>query len=136
MMKINKNMEWCRPFLNSAKDLIDFEQIAHVRGYIVPFNKIPRQEASITKLKNGKFIIAIRLNRAKGDRKTHYSRIFLPDVLDSIAHELSHATNWEHDASHMKLQYRIMQRFSNVVQKIQDKENVGDYYNLKYWRIK
>ena len=131
-MKITKNMLWCDPFIKSVKDLIPLEKLVKVSGYIVPFGKEAINDGSLYKTGN-RYTLQVRLNYCrKPTKKAHYERCPLPGILDTLAHELAHIQEWEHSVEHMKLQYRIMQRFANVIKKKYDSK---DYYTIKYWRV-
>jgi len=124
-------MHWANPFIKSVKDIVDLHKLTKVSGYIVPFGKEAVNDGTLHKTGNS-YTLQVRLNYCQGSSKhAHYQRMPFPSILDTLAHELAHIQEWEHTVEHMKLQYRIMQRFATVVKKKYDPKN---YYNIKYWR--
>ncbi len=121
-MKIQRNIQFLEPFIQSASKLVNLNKINKVNGYVVAANKFSHQKASITRHGN-KFNINLNLSDDSGQNE------YLAVFLDSLAHELSHLSEWEHGPDHLELQAAILGRFAKVLRK-QGVKNT--YRRIKY----
>jgi hypothetical protein len=125
-MKIQRNIQFLEPFIQSASKLVNLNKINKVNGYVVAANKFSHQKASITRHGN-KFNINLNLSDDSGQNE------YLAVFLDSLAHEMAHMMpkTWEHGPDHLELQAAILGRFAKVLRK-QGIKNT--YRRIKYGR--
>lgn len=120
MIKYTKNVAWLEDYVNSVSDLVPIEQIKRVVGYKVKLGLKENQEALIRVANNRgtKFIISLKLYE-QGIHKNKLKHIPLTYsyILDGLAHELAHLLQWEHCSDHLKLQAKILKKFSTIVKK-------------------
>jgi hypothetical protein len=118
MAKISPELEWLRPFLDSAAGLCNTARVKTIRGYAVPMDKSEQQDAQIlvdNKTKQADILIRVMNHRSSAGRVVRRSPSYVSEVLDHFAHELAHLKHWEHTPEHFKLQTRIMRRFASVL---------------------
>ena len=115
-IKYTNNVAWLRDYVESVSDLVPLKKIKKIVGYKVKIGWKEHQEAQIRIGKDDKFTISIKLY--DNDNITHVP-IEISRVLDSLAHELSHAGNadFEHSPEHFRLQAKIMYRWYKVLKK-------------------
>ena len=124
-MKIQKNIEWLKIFIDSVDDLVPLHKVKRVMGYKVSAKKEEGGYASIVRTGN-KYSINLKLTnnyREKGKRLRRNTH--LATILESLAHELGHIHFWEHDSDHFELTGKILVRFSKVMKKIGVKNTYG-----------
>lgn len=131
MTKFSKNMEWARPYVEAALDLIPKERLRSLGGYIVPANRRIQMYGYTNRDAGGYFDIRLCLNSPadpvpKGKLKRRKVKAtYLGTALDTLAHEMAHCAEWEHTVDHMELQLRIMRRFVSVARKLRVQDTWG-----------
>lgn len=127
MPKYNKSIRIFKPFFEKAFQVakIDPSKVKRIVGYITPLNRDKQQSAQITYFKSGYYVISICLTEShyKNEGNRRFKKIkeaghSLASILDSIAHEVSHIKNWEHDSYHLYLQAKILIAFSTMVKNL------------------
>lgn len=129
-IEISDDMIWCIPFLSKAKILgIPIWRIERIKSHNVPLSKEEQVKAHIHKnTDNHKFEISVVLYshvKIKTGKYTYkkvgYVDLFenhFEEVLNSLAHELSHCVEWEHTADRFILESKLMLSFSKLAKKI------------------
>ena len=136
MIKYTKNVLWLQDYVESVSHLVPIEQIKRIVGYKVKLGLKENQEALIrvANSRGTKFIISLKLYEQQ-IIKNRYRHIPLTYsyILDSLAHELSHILNFEdHDAAHLKLQAKILIKFSQVMKKKKITDNSKAFCDIYY----
>ncbi len=117
-MKIQKRIKWLKPYILSAKNLVDLTKLKSVTGYTVPIYKETNQQASIIYNIYGKRRYDIKLNlKINYCLSKKQTNVGIASFLDSLAHELSHIEHIEHTPEHFALQAKILLRFARVLKK-------------------
>jgi hypothetical protein len=116
-IKYAKNVLWLRLFVESASKLVPLSTVARIRGYRVREGCKPASQGGTTKVNRRKYSINILLYDTKEDGKKHRLRRYY-HVLETLAHELAHIVEWEHDDAHFKLTAQILQKFSAVLSEV------------------
>lgn len=115
-MKISKDYEWIRDYLELAKHLVPLKKITHIK-FITPPNNLKTQlcHGMITRHENGTYSITLFRKHKSIDPITHtivitpYSKL---DILMYLSHELAHMKFFEqHCPKHKKLELKIHNRF-------------------------
>lgn len=118
MIKLSKNIEWLRPFVNSVAHMVPLDKLKSIKGYRVQKNMEENQDGSLIKY-GGKYFMTIRIqNVPKPPKDMHYKNIRYANLLDTLAHELAHLVHWEHTAEHFRLQAQILLQFSYLLDKV------------------
>ena len=110
-IRYSKDVLWLKPFIEEVLFNIPFKKIKAIKGYKVRKGHEPLQYGSTVR-KNALYTINI-LTHTNGDIKERISVI-----LDTLAHELSHIKNWEHDYKHFQLQALLLYRFSVIIKRL------------------
>ena len=128
-MKVQKQVRWLLPYLESVSDLIPARKIRALKGYKVSAKKYAQQYGSCVKEHNGQFTINMRLYRYDEVSKVYLS-FYLGHLLETFAHELSHCIEWNHTPRHIKYTGIILSRFAKVLKK----QGITDTYKnrMKY----
>lgn len=115
-IKYNKKVEWLRPFVESAKDLIPLKQIINVSGYRVKRGQVEQSYGSTVRLSKNKYSINIKIYDLTVDGKNYKgSHIYM--ILDTLAHELAHVkAGFDHTPEHYELTARIALKFSHILE--------------------
>jgi hypothetical protein len=116
-LKIQNNIKWVSPFIDSVKDIIPLHKVKRITGYKVPMYKEEIAYASITRVSTRTYNINLRLTNNDTQKS-----VFLASFLDSLAHELAHLVYWKHDHRHFALQVKVLSRFSKVLKKCKIKD--------------
>lgn len=121
-MKYYKNMEFLKPYIESAKDLFPYKKFDVLKGYRVKKGKSEQTEGSIHMEDNGRFTISL-LTASYYPQEKKYKNKTLHFILDTLAHELAHAAEWEHTPRHYEIQSKVSLRFSKVLRKLKVKDS-------------
>ena len=149
MIKYIGDMEWARPFVESARDLFPYERLKEIRGYRLPVSLEAQIDGQTHAYSNGTFSITIRRyyrkryrpTKASGSRKKRkkqykHAPVFLAELLQTLAHELAHTANaktWDHTPDHLELELRIMRRFLTVVRQLGIKDTWHNVRKNERW---
>lgn len=120
-IKINKKLEWVRPYLKRVKHLVDLSALGRISVKTrFPVTVAQPYHGIIWRKGRGKFTILLTLNyqekyKYHDDNKCYlrlkpYSKI---DILMNLAHELAHITYWDHCPNRQILESRITMLFMN-----------------------
>jgi hypothetical protein len=121
MTTYSKDLEWLRPYVDSVRKLVPHvEGVDSIKSYRISKLKNESSEAWCH-LQDGRFHIRLKnyYHIVEGrDIKlvTEVKREYVAKVLDSLAHELAHTTEWEHTPRHFRLQALILVQFSLVLE--------------------
>lgn len=119
-IKYTKNVQWLKPFVESAKNLVNIYNIKSIRGYLVPLHKEACKDGrNISPKGQRKRHITLRI--WDHDGKKQYRKRY-EDILTVLAHELAHVSYWEHTPDHFELMAKIMVTFKKELVK----ENITD----------
>lgn len=132
-MKIVKELEWVRDYINTVSHLLprikQLKKISlkrasktywqHFHGLITYFDK-----------KSFRITLYVTYHDRISDKIKNYSTI---DILQYLAHELSHLEHWDHTASHKQLECVILGIFMTKLQQEgyvseEDEEKNGLFY--------
>lgn len=115
--KYTKKVEWLRPFVESAKDLVPLKQITAVSGYRVKRGQIEQSYGSTVRQSKNKYSINIKIYDLTPNGKDYKgSHIYM--ILDTLAHELAHVkAGFDHTPEHYELTARIALKFSHILEK-------------------
>lgn len=115
--KYSKDLEWLRPFVESASKLVNINTIKSIKSYKVTPGLKEQAYGSIIKLNNGECRININ-PYSYNDTTEKYVGITMSVVLDTLAHELSHIKYFKHNYKHFRLQSLILLKFSGIIKKL------------------
>lgn len=119
-IKYSKNALWLKPYVDSAKNLVDLDKVRSVKGYRVAINKKPQCDGRTTQwYMKRRRIITIRIWEAPADI---HLRSRYEDILVTLAHELAHIPYWDHTPDHFKLVGKLMVKFAKIL----ERENILD----------
>jgi hypothetical protein len=129
----SKNMLWLKPFVDSASKHVDLSKIKAIKSYKVGKALNIRQYGSNIR-SNGTYTINI-LTHKWNNKKKRYSIETIAMILDTLAHELSHATQkgdnfGKHDYKHFKKQALILLRFSYILKQMRILDTSKAFNNL------
>lgn len=114
-MYISKKLEWLRPFIKEIK--IAYPKLKQLRKITImrsSLTKRHRAQAECRPLDNGFYNIAIRTEYQRIDfnplkvELRPYSKV---DILDSLAHEISHIYHWDHTPERKIMESQINIKF-------------------------
>lgn len=114
-IKLSKDIEWLRPFIDITRYLVDLKKLTHIKSYRVRpgLNELAY---GMTHYSKNKFYITIRTTKWSKSKK-QYLELDKGHIIDTLAHELSHLECWEHDIDHFDLQTRIMRLYIPLLRK-------------------
>lgn len=132
-IQYSKNMLWLKPFVDSASKYAPLDKIIAIKSYKVAKSLNIRQYGSNIRF-NGTYTINI-LTHKWNDKKKRYSIETIAMILDTLAHELSHASQkgdnfGKHDYKHFKKQALILLRFSYILKKLGINDISKSFNNL------
>jgi hypothetical protein len=125
-LKYTKNIACLVPFIELAIKVakVDPSKIKRCVGYNVPIDRSHQQAAQIIK-RDRRYTLTFRVSEPEyknlGDgnfRKLKNTPLYLENVLDSIAHEVSHLVHWDHDYKHFRLQGKIKLEFAKLLKQL------------------
>lgn len=126
MIKYAPNVNWTKPFVESAQKYVSLGKIKRIRGYEVGEGKIERGFGSLTRNGNKYTVSLLLFENAEG------KSMVLGIVLEALAHELAHLKYWEHTPKHFALQAEIQVEFSKVAKSLGIKDM---FKRLKRYKI-
>jgi hypothetical protein len=112
-MKISKNMEWSRPYLDAVHAHV---KVSSIKGYVVPPGK-EVQTLGVCHKRRTKHAISIALNENSAFN-TVSKPVRLEDVLFVLAHELAHTVEWDHTPEHLRVTANLLETFAIVSEKL------------------
>lgn len=116
-IKYSKDLEWLKPFVESAGKLVNINSIKSIRSYKVAPGLKEQAYGSIIKTSDGK--CRININPYSYNENTEkYNGITMSVVLDTLAHELSHIKYFKHTYKHFRTQSLILLKFSGIIKKL------------------
>lgn len=114
MIKLSKNLEWFRPYIDKVGHLVPIEGLEKIISIKPRKNQIKKHHAQLVEVKeNGKVRRYISLNlyswRLASINPTErkiltFSKV---DLLEYLAHELAHLVDWNHTPEHKTLEAKI-----------------------------
>lgn len=118
-----KNLEWLRPFVQSASTLVPTQRIVRIQGYKMGYKGQDFTEGTIyTKRSDGGgealISLATHLFNSKGPRA-------YVNILQTLAHELAHLKHWDHSPEHWALESKIALRFARVARSLDIRDVSG-----------
>lgn len=116
-MRFQKSAEILEPFVLEASKYYDLTLVTKIQGFKVPLNKSARTDGLCQPLRNGRFIIKLRL-WGKNSKKTRHVVLTWEEILHCLAHELAHAIDWDadHNYEHHRIMSHLLLIFSDVAQ--------------------
>lgn len=119
-IKISPELEWIRPFIRIAGEYVNTNRIKSVTGFAVPLGKSEQLDAHIlvdNDTHKADLMIRVMNHYGAHGRITHRKPSYISEILDHLAHELAHLSEWEHTPTHFFLQHEIMKMFSCIMEK-------------------
>jgi len=118
-MHISENLRWIEPFLVEVKYLLpNFDKIRKIVTQKPRINLVQRSYAQTHAQKDGYTIVIfshkreqIKSNSLKFKFK-QYSKI---SILESLAHELTHTSHWDHTPERVVMESFIMMIFADIL---------------------
>lgn len=130
-MRIQKELECLRPFIECADGLIPVRKIKRIRGFKIPLQFMEAVDGALIKDIDSRYIVTLRTYNIRAKRigkrsfkQTRHQAAYLENLLHTLAHELAHIRHWEHTPEHFLLMSRIQKRFYKVLKTL----NVKDTY--------
>lgn len=129
-IKISKDLEFLRPFIESAKGIIPLYKLLIVRSFKVrPGLEAQTYGSTLKHSIQDTYVINLRVYEWSKMKKK-YKPETLTLVLDTLAHELAHLKYFNHSYKHFKTQALISLRFSDIIKKLGIKDVSARFNNL------
>lgn len=127
-IKLSKDIEFLRPFIESAKSLIPLHKVKAIKTYKVNKRYMSRTYGATMESRQV-YVITLRaahwVPKDKG-----YTVETLSMMLDTLAHELAHVKYFDHSYKHFRLQMLILLKFSDILKKLGIKDTSCRFNNL------
>lgn len=127
-IKYSKDLEWLKPFVDSAHKLVNLDAIKSIRSYKVKAGLKEQTYGSIIKTVNGECRININ-PYVWNKKKKKYIGETMSVVLDTLAHELSHIKHFNHNYKHFRTQSLILLKFSGIIKKLKIEDTSKRFNN-------
>lgn len=114
-MKLSKNIEWFRPYLDKVSHLVPLNELDKIISIKPRKNQVKKHHAQLVENYNDGVLfqkyISINLYSWRLVGLAPAKRTLLPfskiDLLNYLAHELAHLVDWNHTPRHNLIQSQI-----------------------------
>lgn len=131
-MKISKRLKFLIPYLNKdVGKLVNLKKLKAIKTYTIPLNKFDDSDGAIIRYDTNHYVITLRITKNNYLNQTQ-SLEYLYNILEALAHEISHLKHWNHTPDHYVLTNKIGTLFGKMLKKQGVKDTYMKINKVKY----